>query len=79
MGVKQLYSQEASIDRVTELKKLNRSLITQFLELLDALVKRPEEVKKYDTNTKKKKLTNVNSLVVTLKISVRYSSTCIIS
>lgn len=42
MGVKQLFP-EAEIDRVQELKKLNRSLIVHFLELLDVLVKTPEE------------------------------------
>jgi mediator of RNA polymerase II transcription subunit 7 len=34
-----------TIDRVQELKRLNRSLIVQFLDLLDVLVKNPQEVK----------------------------------
>ncbi|KAI8973350.1 mediator complex, subunit Med7 [Mycotypha africana] len=50
LGVNQLYSKEESIDRVQELKKLNRSLIVQFLELLDVLVKNPEEFGKHIEN-----------------------------
>ncbi|KAI8092157.1 mediator complex, subunit Med7 [Gilbertella persicaria] len=43
LQVKQLYPESGDIDRVKELKKLNRSLITQFLNLLDVLVKKPDE------------------------------------
>ncbi|KAG2232545.1 hypothetical protein INT48_000925 [Thamnidium elegans] len=42
LGVKQLFP-ETPIDRVQELKRLNRSLIVQFLDLLDVLVNNPEE------------------------------------
>ncbi|KAI7903083.1 mediator complex, subunit Med7 [Cokeromyces recurvatus] len=49
LGVKQLYP-ESSIDRVKELKKLNRSLIVQFLDLLDVLVKKPDEFGVYIEN-----------------------------
>ncbi|KAI9355175.1 mediator complex, subunit Med7 [Pilaira anomala] len=42
LGVKQLYP-DAPIDRVQELKRLNRSLIVQFLDLLNVLVNNPEE------------------------------------
>ncbi|KAI8970961.1 MED7 protein-domain-containing protein [Pilobolus umbonatus] len=42
LGVKHLFP-ETSFDRVKSLKKLNRALIVQFLELLDVLVHNPEE------------------------------------
>ncbi|KAI7861785.1 MED7 protein-domain-containing protein [Spinellus fusiger] len=42
LGVKQLFPSE-SIDRVQELKKLNRALIAQYLSLLDVLVHNPDE------------------------------------
>ncbi|KAI8374449.1 MED7 protein-domain-containing protein [Radiomyces spectabilis] len=42
LGVKQLFP-AGPIDRIQELKKLNRALIVQFLDLLDVLVKNPEE------------------------------------
>ncbi|KAI9483540.1 MAG: mediator complex, subunit Med7 [Benjaminiella poitrasii] len=49
LGVKQLYP-GTSIDRVKELKKLNKSLIVQFLNLLDVLVKKPDEFGVYIEN-----------------------------
>ncbi|KAI9316671.1 MED7 protein-domain-containing protein [Dichotomocladium elegans] len=42
LGVKQLFP-TGPIDRVAELKKLNRVLIVQFFKLLDTLVENPEE------------------------------------
>ncbi|KAI7852873.1 MED7 protein-domain-containing protein [Circinella umbellata] len=42
LGVKQLFP-SGQIDRIQELKKLNRTLITQYLDLLDILVKDPEQ------------------------------------
>ncbi|KAI8368592.1 mediator complex, subunit Med7 [Choanephora cucurbitarum] len=50
LQVKQLYPENQDIDRVKELKKLNRSLITQFLQLLDVLVEKPEEFGKHIEN-----------------------------
>ncbi|KAI8069311.1 mediator complex, subunit Med7 [Gongronella butleri] len=41
-NIKQLFA-DGEIDRVAELKRLNRTLIVQFLDLLDVLVKQPEE------------------------------------
>ncbi|KAI9307175.1 mediator complex, subunit Med7 [Cunninghamella echinulata] len=41
-NIKQLFP-SGDIDRVQELKRLNRTLIVQFLELLDVLAKQPEE------------------------------------
>lgn len=49
LGVKQLFK-EGDIDRVQELKRLNRILITQFLQLLETLVNNPEEVKEMCVN-----------------------------
>ncbi|CAO3677481.1 unnamed protein product [Rhizopus microsporus] len=49
LGVKQLFK-EGDIDRVQELKRLNRILITQFLQLLETLVTNPEEFGKYIEN-----------------------------
>ncbi|KAL0087590.1 MED7 protein-domain-containing protein [Phycomyces blakesleeanus] len=42
LGVKQLFP-EGQIDRIKELKKLNRTLIVQYLGLLDILVNNPDE------------------------------------
>ncbi|KAI8889530.1 MED7-domain-containing protein [Backusella circina FSU 941] len=42
LGVRQLFP-DSPIDRISELKRLNRTLIVQFLELLEVLVERPEE------------------------------------
>ncbi|ORY94422.1 MED7 protein-domain-containing protein [Syncephalastrum racemosum] len=42
LNVKQIFP-EGPIDRVQELKKLNRSLIVEFLDLLDALVRNPDQ------------------------------------
>ncbi|KAI9273568.1 mediator complex, subunit Med7 [Sporodiniella umbellata] len=49
LGVKQLFK-DGAIDRVQELKKLNRALIRQYLELLDILMKEPEEFGKHIEN-----------------------------
>ncbi|CAO0789204.1 unnamed protein product [Mucor circinelloides] len=49
LGVKQIYPED-SIDRVQELKKLNRSLIVQYLDLLDVLEKNPSEYGKHIEN-----------------------------
>ncbi|OAD69663.1 hypothetical protein PHYBLDRAFT_66118 [Phycomyces blakesleeanus NRRL 1555(-)] len=44
LGVKQLFP-EGQIDRIKELKKLNRTLIVQYLGLLDILVNNPDEAR----------------------------------
>ncbi|CEP16302.1 hypothetical protein [Parasitella parasitica] len=49
LGVKQIYP-ENSIDRVKELKKLNRSLIVQYLDLLNVLEKDPAGYGKHIEN-----------------------------
>ncbi|CAO3691373.1 unnamed protein product [Rhizopus stolonifer] len=41
---------DGDIDRVQELKRLNRALITQYLELLDILIKEPDQFGKYIEN-----------------------------
>ncbi|KAJ3267227.1 Mediator of RNA polymerase II transcription subunit 7 [Chytriomyces hyalinus] len=43
MGVAQLYESTNSADRATELKKLNHAILLNFMELLQILVKDPEE------------------------------------
>ncbi|KAI8327037.1 mediator complex, subunit Med7, partial [Blakeslea trispora] len=50
LQVKQLYPENEAIDRVKELKKLNRSLMTQFIHLLDVLVEKPDEFGKHIEN-----------------------------
>ncbi|KAI8641024.1 mediator complex, subunit Med7 [Parasitella parasitica] len=49
LGVKQIYPGD-SLDRVQELKKLNRSLIAQYLDLLDVLETNPTGYGKHIEN-----------------------------
>ncbi|CAO3624163.1 unnamed protein product [Cunninghamella blakesleeana] len=56
-NIKQLFP-TGEIDRVQELKRLNRTLIVQFLELLDALAKQPEEFGK--------KIENISTIFINM-------------
>ncbi|RKP08580.1 mediator complex, subunit Med7, partial [Thamnocephalis sphaerospora] len=42
-GILQLYTEKASAGRADELKRLNRSLVFNFLELVDTLINAPEQ------------------------------------
>ncbi|XP_031554130.1 mediator of RNA polymerase II transcription subunit 7-like [Actinia tenebrosa] len=45
-GIARLYPQHRRLDRITELKKLNHSIVINFLELLDILIKTPSSAKR---------------------------------
>ncbi|XP_068760922.1 mediator of RNA polymerase II transcription subunit 7-like isoform X1 [Montipora capricornis] len=60
-GIAQLYSTtQGGFDRIKELKKLNHSIVINFLELLDILIKSPSSPKR------EKKLEDLNLLFINI-------------
>jgi len=59
-GITQLYSTQGRFDRIKELKKLNHSIVINFLELLDILIKSPSSPKREE------KLEDLNLLFINI-------------
>lgn len=59
-GITRLYTTQGRFDRIKELKKLNHSIVINFLELLDILIKSPSSPKREE------KLEDLNLLFINI-------------
>jgi len=59
-GITRLYTAHGRFDRIKELKKLNHSIVVNFLELLDILIKSPSSPKREE------KLEDLNLLFINM-------------